>query len=107
MRARQRRNALELLETAAWISANRAESALLLEPIDYGPGHSRLFLRSARDAATLCRSVGRPSCRVLIDVYQQAVAGEDVPRLLTDVGDVLGHVQLGTSRPQRTGLRRT
>jgi hydroxypyruvate isomerase len=32
---------------------------------------------------------------VLVDVYQQAVAGEDLRRLLADVGDVLGHVQLG------------
>ncbi len=32
---------------------------------------------------------------MLIDVYQQAVAGEDVPSLLADVSDVLGHVQFG------------
>jgi hydroxypyruvate isomerase len=90
----QQRNALEMLERCADVCEPRGVT-LLLEPIDYGPGHSRLFLRSARDAAALCRSVGRPSCRVLIDVYQQEVAGEDVPGLLPDIADVLGHVQLG------------
>jgi hydroxypyruvate isomerase len=90
----QQRHALDLLHRCADVCEPHGVT-LLLEPIDYGPGHSRLFLRSARNAAALCRSVGRSSCRVLIDVYQQAVAGEDVPALLTDVGDVLGHVQLG------------
>jgi hydroxypyruvate isomerase len=90
----QRRHAIELLHRCADLCEPRG-IALLLEPIDHGPGHSRLFLRSVRQAAELCRLVGRSSCRVLVDVYQQAVIGEDVPRLLGDVGDVLGHVQLG------------
>jgi hydroxypyruvate isomerase len=90
----QQRHAIEMLHRCVEVCEPRGVT-LLLEPIDYGPGHSRLFLRSARDAAALCREVGRPSCRVLIDVYQQAVAGEDGPGLLADVGDVLGHVQLG------------
>ena len=41
--------------------------------------------------------VGRPSCRLLFDVYQQSVAGENVPRLLTETSDVLGYVQLADS----------
>jgi hydroxypyruvate isomerase len=90
----QRRHAIELLHWCADVCEPRG-IVLLLEPIDHGPGHSRLFLRAARQAAELCRVVGRSSCRVLVDVYQQVVAGEEVPRLLGDVGDVLGHVQLG------------
>jgi hydroxypyruvate isomerase len=90
----QRRNAIELLHRCADVCEPRG-MVLLLEPIDHGPGHSRLFLRSARRAAELCRAVGRSSCRVLVDVYQQAVAGEDVPQLLRELGGVLGHVQLG------------
>jgi hydroxypyruvate isomerase len=92
--ADQRRQAIDLLRRCADVCEPRG-LILLLEPIDHGPGCSRLFLRSARQAAELCRAVGRPSCRVLVDVYQQAVAGEDLPRLLCDVHDVLGHVQLG------------
>ncbi len=92
--ADQRRQAIDLLRRCADVCEPRG-LILLLEPIDHGPGRSRLFLRSARQAAELCRVVGCPSCRVLVDVYQQAVAGEDLPRLLCDVHDVLGHVQLG------------
>jgi hydroxypyruvate isomerase len=90
----QRRNAVELLHRCADV-CEPSGTVLLLEPISHGPGHSRLFLRSARQAAELCRAVGRSSCRILVDVYQQAVAGEDVPQLLREFGDVLGHVQLG------------
>jgi hydroxypyruvate isomerase len=90
----QRRNAIDLLRRCADVCEPRG-IALLLEPIDHGPGSSRLFLRSAQQATALCRAVRRPSCRVLIDVYQQAAAGHDVPRLLAGLSDVLGHVQLG------------
>jgi hydroxypyruvate isomerase len=90
----QRRNAIDLLHRCADLCEPRG-IVLLLEPIDHGPGDSRVFLRSARQAAELCRAVGRSSCRVLVDVYQQAVAGDDVPHLLEEVSDVLGHVQLG------------
>jgi hydroxypyruvate isomerase len=90
----QQRNAIDLLRRCADLCEPRGIT-LVLEPIDHGPGSSRMFLRSVRQAATLCRAVSRPSCGLLVDVYQQAVLGEDVPRLLADVGDVLGHVQLG------------
>jgi hydroxypyruvate isomerase len=92
--AKQRRNAIDLLRRCADVCEPRG-IVLLLEPIDHGPGRSRLFLRSAQQAAALCGDVKRPSCRVLIDVYQQAAAGHDVPRLLAELFDVLGHVQLG------------
>jgi hydroxypyruvate isomerase len=90
----QRCNAISLLHRCADFCEPRGV-VLALEPIDHGPGQSRMFLRSARQAADLCRAVGRLSCRILIDVYQQAAIGEDLPRLVADVGDVLGHVQLG------------
>lgn len=90
----QRRQAIELLHRCADLCEPRG-IVLLLEPIDHGPGSSRLFLRSARQAVELCRAVGRRSCRMLVDVYQQAVGGEDVPRLLDEARDVVGHVQLG------------
>ncbi|HET6324506.1 MAG TPA: sugar phosphate isomerase/epimerase family protein [Planctomycetaceae bacterium] len=90
----QRRNAIDLLQRCADICEPRG-IRLLLEPVDHGPGRSQLFLRSAHQAAELCQAVKRPCCRVLIDVYQQAAAGQDVPQLLGDLSDVLGHVQLG------------
>ncbi|HEV8000387.1 MAG TPA: TIM barrel protein [Planctomycetaceae bacterium] len=92
--ADQRRSAVELLQRCADLCEPRG-IVLLLEPVDHGPGRSRLFLRSAQQAAALCRAVKRPSCRVLIDVYQQAASGQDVPRMLVELRDVLGHVQLG------------
>jgi hydroxypyruvate isomerase len=92
----QRRHAVELLHRCADICEARAVT-LLLESVDHGPGRSRMFLRSARQAAELCRAVARPHCKILVDLQQQAAAGEDVPRLLRGVRDVLGHVQLADS----------
>ncbi len=68
---------------------------MVLEPIDHGPGASRLFLRQALQAAELCRRLNRPSCRLLVDVYQQAVSGGQAARLIEETADVLGYVQLG------------
>ena len=53
-----------------------------------------MFLRSADKATELCRAVGNPGCRVLLDVFDQAIAGHDVPDLLRRSSDVLGSVQL-------------
>ncbi len=95
-RAVQFRHALETLRYCADVCEAHG-LMLLLEPIDHGSDSSRLFLRSASQAAELCRGVGRPSCRLLFDVYQQSVAGENVTRLLTETSDVLGYVQLADS----------
>jgi hydroxypyruvate isomerase len=92
-RSVQLRHAVETLRFCADVCEAR-DLTLLLEPIDHGPGPSRLFLRTAEQAAELCRAVGRPSCRLLFDVYQHAVAGENLPRLLVQTSDVLGYVQL-------------
>jgi hydroxypyruvate isomerase len=92
----QWRHAVALLNRCADVCEPRAIT-LLLEPVDHGPGRSRMFLRSARQAAELCRAVARPSCRILLDLHQQVAAGEDIPRLLRDVRDVLGHVQRADS----------
>jgi hydroxypyruvate isomerase len=67
---------------------------LLLEPIDHCAGSPRLFLQSAAEAIRLCRAVGRSSCRVLLDVYQQTVSGQDLSRLIRESSDVIGYIQL-------------
>jgi hydroxypyruvate isomerase len=91
---RQMRHAAETLQSCADL-CEKHDLTLLLEPIDLGVNSSRLFLRTAKQAAELCRAVGRPSCRLLVDVCQQATAGHDVATLLAQTHDVLGYVQLG------------
>jgi hydroxypyruvate isomerase len=95
-RSVQFRHAADTLRLCADV-CEAHDLTLLLEPIDHGPDSSRLFLRTANQAAELCRAVGRPSCRLLFDVYQQKVAGENLPRLLVETSDVLGYVQLADS----------
>jgi hydroxypyruvate isomerase len=73
---------------------------VLLEPTISGGDSSRMFLRSADQATELCRAVGSPACRVLVDVFDQAIAGHDVPELLRRSSDVLGAVQLADA-PRR------
>jgi hydroxypyruvate isomerase len=92
----QRRHAVELLHRCVAICESRGIT-LLLESIDHGPGRSRMFLRSAQQAAELCRAVARPHCKILVDLQQQTAAGENLPMLLREVRDVLGHVQFADS----------
>ncbi len=67
---------------------------MMLEPTISGGHTSRMFLRSVDQAAQLCRAVGSPACRLLFDVFDQAITGNDVPELLRRSRDVLGSVQL-------------
>jgi hydroxypyruvate isomerase len=67
---------------------------MLLEPTVSVGDSSRMFLRSVDQAADLCRAVGSPACRVLFDVFDQTIAGNNVPELLERSSDVLGSVQL-------------
>jgi hydroxypyruvate isomerase len=90
----QMRHAAETLRYCADL-CEKHDVTLLLEPIDLGFDASRLFLRTAKQAAELCRAVGRPSCRLLVDVCHQATAGHDVAKLLKRTRDILGYVQLG------------
>lgn len=95
-RSVQRRHAADTLQFCADLCETHG-LILLLEPTDSGTDSSGLFLRSAKDAAELCRTVARPCCRLLLDVYQHSVAGENVPQLLSRTSDVLGYVQLADS----------
>jgi hydroxypyruvate isomerase len=74
---------------------------MLLEPTVSGGDSSRMFLRSIEQAADLCRAVGSPACRVLFDVYDQVIAGHDVPKLLRQSRDVLGSVAIADAPGRR------
>jgi hydroxypyruvate isomerase len=92
----QARHAIDTLRYCADI-CEKHDVVMLLEPLECGSDPSRLFLRSPQQTAEVCRAVGSPSCRLLFDVYQQAVMGENVPQLLARTSDVLGYVQLADS----------
>src|SRR5262249_20965173 len=63
-----------------------------LEPTITGGSSSGMFLQTIDHAAELCRVVGSPACRLLFDVFDQAIAGHNVPELLKRSSDVLGSV---------------
>jgi hydroxypyruvate isomerase len=89
----QFRRAVDTLKFSA-DACERHGIRMLLEPTISGGDTSRMFLRSVDQAAQLCRAVGGPACRLLFDVFDQAITGQDVPELLRRSTDVLGSVQL-------------
>jgi hydroxypyruvate isomerase len=89
----QFRRAVDMLKFCA-DACERHGVRMLLEPTISGGHTSRMFLRSVAQAAQLCRAVGSPACRLLFDVFDQAITGNDVPELLRRSRDVLGSVQL-------------
>lgn len=89
----QDRRAVDTLRFCA-DACERQGIRMLLEPTASVGNSSRMFLRSVDQAAQLSRAVGSPACRLLFDVFDQAMTGNDLLQLLRRSSDVLGSVQI-------------
>ena len=90
----QAAHGIESLKRAAEI-CERAETVMLLEPLQPGMDSPELFLQSLSQAAMLCRLVNSPACRVLFDVYGQSFHFENLPAAIDRYWDVIGYFQIG------------
>jgi hydroxypyruvate isomerase len=86
--------AAENLSTAAWAAA-RIEANVLIEPISGAP---RYPLKTAADVVAVIDRVKNLDCvtnlGLLADIYHLYVNGDDVPTVIRNYGDHIGHVQL-------------
>jgi hydroxypyruvate isomerase len=92
-RADQRNAIVEALRRAAPIAAD-AGVGLVLEPLNTIVDHRGYFLDSTSEGLEIVRLVGEPSVRLLYDVYHSIVMGEDPATVLTDAGELVGHVHI-------------
>ena len=90
---RQTAQCIELLKRCCQI-AEAAGVVLVIEPLNARSHHPGCFVHSIRQAAAICRAVGSPSCKILLDLYYQ----HDESGLLADMEaawDQIAYLQCG------------
>lgn len=90
---RQRAIALENLKRCADL-CETAGLVMLLEVPEPCPGHP-LFLQNVPEAASVCREVDSPHCKVLLDVYDCHRTGHVALLLLERHWSQIGYIQAG------------
>jgi hydroxypyruvate isomerase len=68
----------------------RHDLVMLLEPLP----EPNLFLRTNTDAVHLCRAVGSPACKVLLDIYPGRASIRHAEVLLTGAWNEVGYLQI-------------
>lgn len=74
--------------------AERSGVGLVLEPLNTRVDHAGYFLESTEEALRILRAVGRPTVRLLYDLYHSVVMGEDPATVLRDARGMVGHVHI-------------
>ncbi|WP_028115140.1 2-oxo-tetronate isomerase [Ferrimonas senticii] len=89
------------LSNLRWAAELYAEHGieLLIEPLN-NRDVPNYFLAHQRDAAELIRQVGKPNVKLQFDTYHAQIMDGDLSRLIEELADVIGHVQIA-SVPER------
>lgn len=74
---------------------------LFLEPLNRYEDH---MVNRLEQAAELCRSVDMASVAVMADTFHMGIEEDDPSAAIRDVGDAIGHVQLGDSGRLQPGV---
>jgi sugar phosphate isomerase/epimerase len=81
--------------------ARREGVQVLLEPLNRYEDH---MVNRLEQAADLCRAVEMPSVRVMADTFHMSIEEDDLAASVLDVGELIGHVQLGDSGRLQPGV---
>ena len=68
---------------------------MLLEPLNPWVDHPDMFLQTISQAYLICRAVGRPSCKILDDLYHQQITEGDLTGNLDRAWDEIAYIQVG------------
>jgi sugar phosphate isomerase/epimerase len=74
---------------------------LFFEPLNRYEDH---MVNRLEQAAELCRSVDMSSVAVMADTFHMGIEEDDPSAAIRDVGDAIGHVQLGDSGRLQPGV---
>lgn len=91
---RQMANAVELLKRCAAL-CEPAGLTMLLEPINHRAGRPALFLISVPQAYAICRTVGSPACKILVDVPHLHQSGTNFIAGLDQAWSDVAYFQIG------------
>ena len=74
-------NCIELLKRCCDV-VEPHDLVMVLEPLNTKTNHPGVFLSESPHAYQICRAVGRPSCKILFDIYhQQITEGNLIPNI--------------------------
>ncbi|MGE3314279.1 MAG: TIM barrel protein [Planctomycetaceae bacterium] len=90
----QQANAVDLLKRCAEI-CERTNTRMFLEPLNHWGRSPQMYLHSMAQGGELCEAVGSDHCRLLFDLYHQAVTEPDVLELAAKHWDNIGYFQIG------------
>jgi len=98
-----RRVLLEALEELGE-HADGEGTLVLLEPLNRYEDH---MLNRVEDAVELCKAVGRPSLKVMGDLFHMNIEEDDLGGSILAAGDYLAHVHLADSSRLQPGTAHT
>jgi hydroxypyruvate isomerase len=68
---------------------------MVLEPLNRKTNHPGVFLHLSPQAYLICRAVGRPSCKILFDIYHQQISEGNLIPNIDRCWDQIGYFQCG------------
>jgi hydroxypyruvate isomerase len=92
----QTANAVELLKRCAAI-CEPTGLTMLLEPINHCAHRPELFLNSVPQAYDICRKIGSPSCKILVDVPHRYQTDANLVECIDRAWPEIAYLQLGDS----------
>ena len=98
-----RRVLLDALEELGEL-AEREGTLVLLEPLNRYEDH---MLNRVEQAAELCEAVGRPSVKVMGDLFHMNIEEDDLGETIKQADDYLAHVHLADSNRVQPGAGHT
>ncbi len=98
--ATQTGHCMELLDRCCDL-VEPAGLVMVLEPISGQAGHSGCLLQSVEQAYRLCRTLGRPGCKILLDLGRQRLSAEKLVGLLDATWPEIAYIQSGDSPGRR------
>jgi len=90
----QTANCVELLKRCCDIVESHG-LVMVLEPLNHWTNHPGKFLFRSPQAYMICKSVARPSCKILYDIYHQQVSEGNLIPNIDRCWDEIGYFQCG------------
>ena len=90
----QTANCIELLKRCCDIVEPHG-MMMVLEPLNTKRNHPGVFLSESPHAFQICQAVGRPSCKILFDIYHQQITEGNLIPNIDRCWDEIGYFQCG------------
>ncbi|TWU64879.1 hydroxypyruvate isomerase family protein [Crateriforma conspicua] len=90
----QTANAIDLLKRCCDVVEPHG-LVMVLEPLNSKKNHPGMFLSESPHAYQICKAVGRPSCKILFDIYHQQITEGNLIPNIERCWDEIGYFQCG------------